>query len=71
MSWGMKYEDWEKHAVPATDETVREACSYERQGWPMPISGDLTLQGVRPGTHCSCDEPVRANGCCAVCGLQL
>ena len=26
----------------ATTETVREAMSYERQGWPMPISA-LTL----------------------------
>lgn len=44
--WGMRYEDWERHAVPATTETTYEAYSYERQGWPMPISGDLTLQGM-------------------------
>lgn len=74
----MKYEDWERHAVPATDERVREAVSYERMGWPMPISGDLTLQGKLPATHCSCQEPVglltwKAGDAprCAMCGLLL
>lgn len=70
-AWGMKYEDWERHAVPATDETVREAMSYERQGWPMPISGDYTTQGRLPSTHCGCAEPVPAMGSCAHCGLLL
>lgn len=72
ISWGMSYEGWERHAVPATTETVREAMSYERQGWPMPISGDLTLQGWTAATHCSCAEAVpMINGDCGVCGLWV
>jgi hypothetical protein len=71
-AWGMKYEDWERHAVPATDEKVREAMSYERAGWPMPISGDYTLQGRLPATHCSCADPVPlVTGSCGICRLQL
>lgn len=69
-SWGMKYEDWERHAVPATDERVREAVAYERMGWPMPISGDLTRQGITAATHCSCQDPItQIDGNCALCGL--
>lgn len=70
-AWGMSYEDWELHAVPATDERVREAMTYERMGWPMPVSGDLTRQGRLPSTHCGCYEPVPALGKCAHCGLLL
>lgn len=72
-NWGMTYEDWERHAVPATDERVREAVAYERMGWPMPISGDLTLQGVRLGiTHCCCPEPIRLTiGDCALCSKPI
>lgn len=69
-AWGKTYEDWERHTLPATDERVREAVSYEAMGWPMPISGDLTLQGKTPHTHCYCEEPVpMISGQCAICGL--
>jgi len=47
-SWGMSYEDWERSALPATTETVREAMAYERMGWPMPVSGTLTLLASAP-----------------------
>ena len=71
-AWGMKYEDWERHSVPATDERVREAVTYERMGWPMPISGDLTLQGRSPATHCACEDPVPlVSGSCGMCRLLV
>lgn len=45
MSWGKTYQDWEALPCAATAELVRDALTYERQGWPMPISGDLTRTG--------------------------
>lgn len=40
-NWGRTYERWEEDQNMANDESVLEAESYERTGWPLPISGDL------------------------------